>query len=567
MSKIPTMPDSENKFYNVNLKDKINSAVKGVKDFKLDLDENVNDIKAKVDTFSRKEINFNFFDRISQTIYTNPYHVAKIEFLQYIVFIILIYVYNPFNIKTNYPVFTKLLVIMVAFIYVMLFIFIKDKIDKGEDVDLIKTTEANILSKFLYTIAFFVLMMYVIKGGIWILRNTSIITSLRNMFAFLSVIGVLGIVYLFAKKKIDKAKNTSGRKLSSLIIKFIMYLPCLLVDIVEYAKYEMNLTTKPVLILLGIEAVFISLWTLVPYVFDKVSIIGGLKLLNKPVYLTKEYSIGNFDNLHKKRNDNVDKDLTTIDQMYSDKKNTEIKNALKDPANEYTDPNMPANPILANIYNKIKEVPWIKMNFKIHPQYTDTDQKRFRYKYALSGWFYINPQPPNTRSAYSKYTNIIKYGDKVKVEFNGKLSSLRISGAIASTKNDANVKNENVVIYETTNIIYQKWNNIVVNYDDGFIDVFLNGDLVGSISGVAPYMTFDNVIVGEQKGIQGAICNVIYYDKPLLKSDINLNYKTLREKKVPYIWSLTDDNEINIEKNTNPNNSFLKDVKFLFGVN
>ena len=255
MSKIPTMPDSENKFYNVNLKDKINSAVKGLKDFKLDLDDNVNDIKAKVDTFSRKEINFNFFDRISQTIYTNPYHVAKIEFLQYIVFIILIYVYNPFNIKTNYPVFTKLLVIMVAFIYVMLFIFIKDKIDKGEDVDLIKTTEANILSKFLYTIAFFVLMMYVIKGGIWILRNTSIITSLRNMFAFLSVIGVLGIVYLFAKKKIDKAKNTSGRKLSSLIIKFIMYLPCLLVDIVEYAKYEMNLTTKPVLILLGIEAV------------------------------------------------------------------------------------------------------------------------------------------------------------------------------------------------------------------------------------------------------------------------------------------------------------------------
>jgi len=596
--------EDEKKFYNKNLNKNIKSSIDDLKGINLDLDHNVNLIKGKFDEFFKKQFNFDIIDQISQKLYTNPYHLIKLEFLQYIIFIILIYYYNPFNIESNHPVFTKLLVLVVAFIYIMLFMFIKNKIDTNEDVDLIQITESDILSKFIYTIGFFVLFMFGIKGTIWILRNTSLITSIRNMMTVLIVIGVLSIIYLFAKKKINNAKNTPGRTFSSLVIKLIMYLPCLLIDIVEYAKYELNLTTKPVWILLGIEAIFVGLWMIIPYMFDKISSYGGLKLLNKPVYLTREYTIGNFNQLHKTQNDEADADTKNIDQLYSDYKNetikkdmnntyttgTETKNVyewryieptadasngwikmlISKPINvnemndEYTDPNMPSNPMLAKIYKQVKDIPWIKMKLNVHPQYTDTDTQRFRYKYGLTGWFYINPQPTNTRAAYTKYTNILKYGNKVIVEYNAKLGNLRITGSVASSKEE--IKNENVIIYETTEVLYQKWNNIVVNYDNGFIDVFLNGDLVGSISGVAPYMSFDNIIVGESKGLQGAICNVTYYSKPLKKDDIVLNYKTLRDKKVPYIWRASDDIKFNIERNKNPNNKFVQDLKNLVGA-
>ena len=440
------------------------------------------------------------------------------------------------------------------------------RLDAGEDVDLIKPTESNVIYKFIYTIVAFILIMYCIKGGIWILRNTSIISSIRNMMAIIIVIGVLGIVYLFMRKKINKAKNATGRKFSTLLLKFIMYLPCLLIDIVEYAKFEFNLTTRPVWILVGMETIFVSLWLLIPIIFDKMMSYDGLNLLNSPIYLTSENAIGNFNNLHKKRNLKADDDLTGIDQLYSDNMNKEIKKDINstDMDSDYTDPNIPKNPLLANIYTKLKNIPWIKMKLDVHPQYTDTNVKRFRYSYSLSGWFYLNPQPTNTRSAYTKYTNILKYGNKVMVEYNGKLGSLRVSGEVASSENDTDDKKNKIVeIYETKNVLYQKWNNIVINYDNGYIDVFLNGDLVGSISGVAPYMKFDNIIVGENKGLQGAICNVNYFDKPLLKSTIILNYKTMRGKKLPYIWRLKDDIKINIERKKNPNNKFIQDLKNL----
>ena len=561
--------EDDTKFYDVNLTEKIKKNMEDFKNFKLDLDHNVDAIKEKVNEYSRKEINLNFLDRISQRVYTNTNHLAKVEFVQYILFIILIYYYNPFNINSTHPVFTKLLVLVVSFIYVMLFIFIKMRLDSGEDVDLIKPTESNVIYKFIYTIVAFILIMYCIKGGIWILRNTSIISSLRNMMAIFIVIGVLGIVYLFMRNKINKAKNATGRKFSTLLLKFIMYLPCLLIDIVEYAKFEFNLTTKPVWILVGIETIFVSLWLLIPIIFDKMMSYDGLNLLNSPEYLTSEITIGNFNNLHKKRNLKADDDLTGIDQLYSDYTNKEIKKDINstDMDSDYTDPNVPTNPFLAKMYKKFKNVPWIKMKLDVHPQYTDTNVKRFRYTYSISGWFYLNPQPTNTRSAYTKYTNIMKYGNKVMVEYNGKLGSLRVSGEVASSKNGIDEKKNKIVeIYETKNVLYQKWNNIVINYDNGYIDVFLNGDLVGSISGVAPYMKFDNIIVGENKGLQGAICNVNYFDKPLLKSKIILNYKTMRGKKLPYIWRMKDDIKINIEKKNNPNNKFINDIKNLVGA-
>ena len=78
-----------------------------------------------------------------------------------------------------------------------------------------------------------------------------------------------------------------------------------------------------------------------------------------------------------------------------------------------------------------------------------------------------------------------------------------------------------------------KWNNIVVNYDRGTMDVFVNGRLVSSKPGVAPYMEYENLTAGFPGGITGGLCNVMFYPEPLSQSFIQTMYKTLRVKEFP----------------------------------
>lgn len=529
--------------------DRLKQGIEKTQEFKSDLASSTSSLKNLADTYMRKEIKFNFLENITRWIYTHPTHLAKLEFIQYLLLIGLLYFYNPFEINTKYPVFSKLLILIIAFTYVILFIFIKMKVEAAEDVDLISPTETTILMQFMVVLVSFFFFMLAIKGLFWLLINTKLMKLFHNMMTLFIIIGVLGIVYLVAKKTINKAKNAQGKSFLKLVLKIVMYLPCLLADIAEYIKYEFNLTTKPVWILCGIEAGFVGLWILLPFLFDKIVNLSGVKLLNEPVNLNMEMTIGNFNTTS-----NPNDEAKSIDQQYSDMVNAKAKadiEAEDDTKQEYTDPNVPKNKYLAWIYNGIKNFTWLKIEFKNHPQYTDYNTARFSYKYAISGWFYINPQPPNTSTAYSVYTNILNYGEKVKIEYNGKLSSLRVMAAVANTANDAD-KNMMTEVYQTNEVIYQKWNNIVINYADGYMDVFLNGVLVGSRPGVLPYMSFDTIVVGARDGIIGGMCNVNYYKDVLNEKTIRLNYKTLRGKEYPYVGTLVNMN-YEIKKNTDTN--------------
>ena len=146
---------------------------------------------------------------------------------------------------------------------------------------------------------------------------------------------------------------------------------------------------------------------------------------------------------------------------------------------------------------------------------------KYKYRYALSTWFTINPQPPNTRAAYTKYANILNYGNKPRVQYNSAKNTLRVQ---AESGKEGNI----VDIFSVTDAVpLQKWNHIVINYDGGNMDVFLNGELVGSKPNVAPYMQYDNVVVGENNGIEGGVRNVVYYDRILSRAEVSMEYKLL----------------------------------------
>jgi hypothetical protein len=155
------------------------------------------------------------------------------------------------------------------------------------------------------------------------------------------------------------------------------------------------------------------------------------------------------------------------------------------------------------------------------------DDNSRKYKYSLSAWFWINPQPPNTSPAYTKYTNILEFGGKPAIEYNSLENTLRVT---------CQIHNKNMTtIYETSEILFQTWNNIVVNYDAGTMDVFINGELVGSRPGVAPYMTFEDIIVGSKNGIQGGIANVIYNDDIMQALQVKYLYNAMKSLPLPVL--------------------------------
>ena len=394
-----------------------------------------------MESFKEKIVN------LKKNLSLNQLYFRLLMIIEFIIFLIIVYKYNPYYNKLNDSALTQFIVLIVGFIYVLFFIFFKNKL----------ITENNFIQRIIFTLLFFIIFIILTISIVWIFSNFSIISSIiSNGLIFILLICVISIIYYLLKISIDKFLPENG--FLSFIKNIILFIPCLLIRFTEYIKYEYNITTKPIWILLIVEFILIFLWIIIPiiinYYFDK----DGIKLLVGPKYLNNKYDIGNFENLHKK-----------------------------------------------NLNEK---------------------DSKFIYHYSISAWFNINPQPPNTSSAYTLYTSILNYGNKPNIQYNGEKNSLRV----ITTLDDKNGEKLNEVeIFETKNILYQKWNNIVINYDGGDMDVFLNGELVGSKPNIAPYMTYENISVGEINGIHGGICNVKYYNHILSKKDIKITYKLLRD--------------------------------------
>jgi hypothetical protein len=182
----------------------------------------------------------------------------------------------------------------------------------------------------------------------------------------------------------------------------------------------------------------------------------------------------------------------------------------------------------------------------------------FDYQYAISAWIYINSNAPNTSDAYNKYTSILNFGGKPNVLYNGKTNSLMVTMEQKDLQKTTSNKltefddNGNRIMYINHNVLLQKWNNIIINYSGGVLDIFLNGELVKSDIGVVPYYTLDNLKVGEDNGINGGICNVVYFNKALTALNIYFLYNMIKNKKLP----VTKDSNITImKKNLNTTTS------------
>jgi hypothetical protein len=178
-------------------------------------------------------------------------------------------------------------------------------------------------------------------------------------------------------------------------------------------------------------------------------------------------------------------------------------------------------PVSLNVQTNLSSI----QAFELEPPMSSIENKTFySSNYGLSMWIYVN----NTMTGNKKYT-LFNYG--VSGSSSGK-------PCIAYSGNDqwTFTFSDNGSVEYTTYIPSQKWNNIVLNYNNQRVDLFINGNLEKTVSltpNLPTYNPSDVVFVGSEKGISGAICNVVYYNTPLTKTQISQSWNMLFSQNPP----------------------------------
>ena len=260
---------------------------------------------------------------------------------------------------------------------------------------------------------------------------------------------------------IQENKSGTGRPYRY-IFKFINliigFLPCLFINFATWIKEEYLKTSKNILILIGIEALLIVFKFLIPFIYS----------------------------LFKK--------------IFSPKENILLINPV--PLNRVTN---------LGLFLTTEEV---KLS---NTSKLDTSDKFFNYNYAVAFSLWIFPQPKSVSDAYSKSCNLINISDIIKVIHNNNIIEFWASTTISGENPNRLIK-----LYELKDFKYQKWNSIIINYQGGSLDIFVNKTLKSSTPNITPLKNNNNAVVGDINGINGGIKNVSYFQNALSQQDINL---------------------------------------------
>ena len=405
-----------------------------------------------------------FIDYFSKIIYSKPYYFGTLQLIEILIFVRLLYWDNLFNLSTAYPIQTQLFVLFVIFVYILLFFYLSIKASSN-------STDPSVMNS--------------------VPSEFNVFMQAVFLFVFLGVI--VSIVFLFIHLIKHYFSLLTGKFFHYLIFTIILICTLSIIYTV-FNKQFTKLFSTPFFALLFEIVMFIPC-LLIRFV-DYIKFQS--KITTKPIWLL------------------LGIELILITLWVLIPKALQLIAKHTDGVQLLTDPVYLKDPVSLGSFEDLH----------LSTTNNSEDKVDFKYHYALSAWFYINPQPPSTSSAYTKYTNILNYAGKPTLQYNGQLNSLRV---ISETE----YGEKKVVIFETKDIIYQKWNNIVINYDGGSMDIFLNGELVGSKQNIVSFMRYELVDVGATNGIQGGICNVMFYDSIIPKSKIITTYRLLRNKKVP----------------------------------
>lgn len=154
--------------------------------------------------------------------------------------------------------------------------------------------------------------------------------------------------------------------------------------------------------------------------------------------------------------------------------------------------------------------------------------------YGVSSWIYIHPVPTNTNEAYVENTTLFNCGNVPNIMFNAEKGVIIFAVDVVDTnggKRTVIVPNKKT--QRDVKIVYARWNNVFVNFIEGGMDIFVNGDLVISEPNIIPYQNPNGVVIGSSPGIYGEMCSLVYYKSPVLAQNIKLMYESMKDMNPP----------------------------------
>ena len=464
-----------------------------------------------------------------------------IIFAAFVVVVCLLYLVNPYDVMSTYGgpvIFFSLFVGLVMFSMIYIYQYFLDNPLKSNLFGSAPTFVSFLLkgSYIIGALTISGLMIYGILKLMGILdgSGSSYDSWTHYLINFILLGTLIGILYKLFTAGGYFAKSPIYR----LIVNTLLYIPCILVYFISALSNLLGLSSdtssgfspatpseKKILIIALVLVVgyFLMEYFIVPYISKKVVTQGGKQYIDEPIALNSVYNVASYQDL-----------------------------------NGITDP---------DVHN---------------------------YNYALSFWFYIDSFPPSTNSSYLKNMQILSLGNNPAINYDATLNTLSISVKQSSepiysyikeqtglstkdiekwkevkltlddnkkahniekeqdyTINNQDANNEDAnnedtnnnnsqdkdkrILYKNDNILLQKWNNIVLNYNGGTLDIFYNGQLVKSAIEVVPYLSYDMLTIGSDNGVSGSIANLVYFKNTVDAVTINTIYNTLKNKNPPII--------------------------------
>ena len=168
----------------------------------------------------------------------------------------------------------------------------------------------------------------------------------------------------------------------------------------------------------------------------------------------------------------------------------------------------------------------------------------FSYKYGISFWVFLEAKPPSTNASHNIFASILSYGNKPNMVYRANTNTLRVivqylnvtNRSVNETYDTSEIPMDdqgNRIVYESSKVPIQEWVHFVINNFGGTMDIFMNNKLIGSADYVVPYMTYDSLTCGSDNGINGGICNIVFYKEPLTINQINVIYEGSQGKSAP----------------------------------
>lgn len=407
----------------------------------------------------------------------------------FISLVFVMYYYDLLNLSSDYfgaVTITSLVIGCFLFAIVLYYVVAFSKSDVYSYVPPVPTYVINLFQLAIGVSFSIVFVLFLVM----MIFNTS---STSSTFSIILNVLIISTLLTLIYKILIRSPILQSLPWFRLVVNTILYIPCILAGILDaivaQIYKEKEKTKLPEVILLVISILLIAIYYLLPMGMQWVSSTyrGGKTLVNESVVLKQPYTIASY---------------IPLNDM--------------DPKAAY--------PV-------------------------------YEYNYALSLWLYLDALPPSTSASFDKYTPVFSYGGKPAILYKASNNTMMITAKIKDLTDDMIARstmdkdeNGDVIIYKLENVLLQKWNHILINYNGGILDIFYNGKLVKSAKNIVPYMELDAMTIGSTNGINGAICNVVYYNNVLDSNSILALYNSVKNK-TPPTMSFAESNADLISKN------------------